>query len=456
VGERSYDEAHDQDGSPRPDYAELLGAIDPERAAAELTRRVRERGISFGAAPDGYFALDPLPRVLGAAEWERIAAGIEQRMRALEAFTEDAYGYGRAFQAGVISRELVEASPHWEPAMRGARPRRWLSIAGLDVVRLPGGDFAVIEDQLRMPSGLAYAVVARELMRGLLPVEAPDAEIALAFGELAVALQDAAPGGVTDPVMVTLCEGPSAAAWWEHERLARELCAPLVTLDDLEHRDGRLVAWLEGRPRAVDVVYHRTDEARFSAPDGRPTALGEALLDPCSRGVVACVNAPGSGIADDKLVHAYVDDFVRFYLGEEPLLPSVRSHRLGDEAERARALERLDELVLKPRGEMGGEGVLLWQEAGEAERARTLAAIEADPAGFVAQERVSLSTHPTVIDGKLEPRHVDLRPYAVAGESGVRVLRGGLTRVALEKGSLMVNSGQGGGAKDTWITNRVP
>jgi uncharacterized circularly permuted ATP-grasp superfamily protein len=444
VGERPYDEAYEQDGSPRPDYAELLGAIDPERAATELTRRVRERGISFGAAPDGYFALDPLPRVLGAAEWERIAAGIDQRLRALEAFIEDAYGYGRAFQAGVIARELVEASPHWEPAMRGARPRRWLSIAGLDVVRLPGGGFAVIEDQLRMPSGLAYAVVARELMRGLLPVEAPDAEIALAFGELAAALQDAAPEGVTDPVMVTLCEGPSAAAWWEHERLARELCAPLVMLEDLEHRDGRLVAWLEGRPRAVDVVYHRTDEACFSGPDGHPTALGEALLDPCSRGVVACVNAPGSGIADDKLVHAYVDDFVRFYLGEEPLLPSVPSHPLGDEAQ-------LDQLVLKPRGEMGGEGVLLWQEAGEPERARTLAAIEADPAGWVAQERVTLSTQPTVIDGRLEPRHVDLRPYAVAGESGVRVLRGGLTRVALEKGSLMVNSGQGGGAKDTWV-----
>jgi uncharacterized circularly permuted ATP-grasp superfamily protein len=439
-----FDEAYGEDGSPRPEYAELLGAIDPERAAAELTRRVRERGITFGAAPDGYFALDPLPRVLGAGEWELVAAGVEQRLRALEAFTDDAYGYGRAFQAGVIARELVEASPHWEPAMRGARPRRWLSIAGLDVVRLPGGEFAVIEDQLRMPSGLAYAVVARELMRGLLSVEAPDAEIALAFGELAVALQDAAPEGVTDPVMVTLCEGPSAAAWWEHERLARELCAPLVTLDDLEHRDGRLVAWLEGRPRAVDVVYQRTGEARFSGPDGRPTALGEALLDPCSRGVVACVNAPGSGIADDKLVHAYVDDFVRFYLGEEPLLPSVPSHPLGDGA-------KLDELVLKPRGEMGGEGVLLWQEAGEAARERTLAAIEADPAGWVAQERVTLSTQPTVIDGKLEPRHVDLRPYAVAGERGVRVLRGGLTRVALERGSLMVNSGQGGGAKDTWI-----
>jgi carboxylate-amine ligase len=201
----------------------------------------------------------------------------------------------------------------------------------------------------------------------------------------------------------------------------------------------------------VDVVYHRTDQDRFTGPDGRPTALGEALLGPCSRGTLACVNAPGSGVADDKLVHAYVDELVRFYLGEEPLLPSIPSYALGDPSARAEALERLDELVVKPRGEMGGEGVVLWREADEATRARVLAAVEADPGGFVAQERVTLSTHPTVIDGGLEPRHVDLRPYAVIGEGGVRVLPGGLSRVALERGSMMVNSGQGGGAKDTWV-----
>jgi uncharacterized circularly permuted ATP-grasp superfamily protein len=451
VAEAPYDEAFGDDGEPRPHYAELLAALDPERAAAELKRRVRERSIAFDAAPGGLFALDPVPRLLSSGEWERLTAGIRQRLAALEAFAADAYGDGRVFEAGVIARELVESSPHWEPAMRGAQPRRWVSIAGLDVVRTPAGGFAVIEDQLRMPSGLAYAVAARELMRGLLPLEPPDGDLALAYGELAHALREVAPEGATDPQVVILCEGPAATAWWEHERLARELCAPAVTLADLEQRDGRLVAWLDGRPRAVDVVYHRTDEDRFTGPDGRLTALGEALLGPCSRGTLACVNAPGSGIADDKLVHAYVDELVRFYLNEEPLLPSVPSHALGDDAARAAALERLDELVLKPRGEMGGEGVVLWREAGAETRKRALAAIEADPGDYVAQQRVTLSVHPTVCDGRLEPRHVDLRPYALVDDGGVRVLAGGLSRVALESGSMMVNSGQGGGAKDTWI-----
>jgi uncharacterized circularly permuted ATP-grasp superfamily protein len=168
------------------------------------------------------------------------------------------------------------------------------------------------------------------------------------------------------------------------------------------------------------------------------------------------VNAPGSGIADDKLVHAYVDELVRFYLGEEPLLPSVPSYSLGDQTARSQALERLDELVLKPRGEMGGEGVVLWREAGESTRRDTLAAIQAEPAAFVAQERVTLSVHPTVCDGELAPRHIDLRPYALIGDGGERVLAGGLSRVALERGSMVVNSGRGGGAKDTWILNRGP
>jgi uncharacterized circularly permuted ATP-grasp superfamily protein len=452
VSEAPYDEAFEEDGRPRPHYAELLRGLDPEQAAAELKRRLSERSVTFGASSDGMFALDPVPRLLTGAEWSELQVGIGQRLRAMEAFVADVYGDGRVFDAGVIKRELVEGSPHYEPAMRGVEPPRWVSIAGLDVVRTPVGRFVVIEDQLRMPSGLAYAVVARELMSGLLPLEPPGGDLALAFGELGLALQDVAPSGVDDPQLVTLCEGPEAAAWWEHQRMARELCAPAVTLADLEHRDGRLVAWLDGRARAVDVVYHRTDEDRFTSPDGSATALGQALLGPCSRGTLSCVNAPGSGIADDKLVHAYVDELVRFYLGEEPRLPSIPSYALGDEAARAEAMERLDELVLKPRGEMGGEGVVLWREAGAETREQTLAAIERDPGAFVAQERVTLSVHPTVIDGALEPRHVDFRPYALMGDGGVHVLEGGLSRVALERGSMVVNSGQGGGAKDTWVT----
>jgi uncharacterized circularly permuted ATP-grasp superfamily protein len=332
--------------------------------------------------------------------------------------------------------------------MRGATPARWISFAGLDVVRCADGRFRVIEDQVRMAAGMAYAVAARDTLRDLLGAEPPQADVSLAFGELALALRDAAPAGVDEPRTVILSDGPSAAGWWEHERLARELCAPLVTLGDLEHRDGRLVAWIDGRARAVDVVYVRSEEDRFTASDGSPTAVGKALLEPSAAGAVAVVNAPGVGVADDKLVHGHVDELVQFYLGQESLLPSVPSRLVT-------ADDDLDGLVVKPRGESGGDGVVIWDDADEETRARTLWDIAAEPGCWVGQDVVQLSVHPTVVDGDLEPRHVDLRPYALLSDAGVRVLPAAISRVALERGSLVVNSGQGGGAKDTWVPERT-
>ena len=401
--------------------------------------------MAFGAAPDGLFALDPVPRILTEPEWSELQAGIAQRLLALEELVADVYGDGRVFEEGVLTREEVEASPHYEPAMRGATPTRWISFAGLDVVRCEDGRFRVIEDQVRMAAGMAYAVAARDTLRDLLGVEPPQADLSLVFGELALALRDAAPEGVDEPRTVILSEGPSAAGWWEHERLARELCAPLVTLADLEHRDGRLVAWLDGRARAVDVVYLRAGEDRFTSAGGSPSAVGEALLGPSAAGVLAVVNAPGAGVADDKLVHARVDELVRLYLGEEPLLPSVPSRSV-------RAEDDFDGLVVKPRGEMGGEGVVIWQDADAETRERVRGEIAAArPGAWIGQDLVTLSVHPTVVEGRLEPRHVDLRPYALLTGDGVRVLPAGISRVALERGSLVVNSGQGGGAKDTWV-----
>jgi uncharacterized circularly permuted ATP-grasp superfamily protein len=333
-----------------------------------------------------------------------------------------------------VPRAAVESSPHYEPAMRGAPVSRWIAFAGLDVVRCPDGRFRVIEDQVRMASGLAYAVAARETLRDLLPVEPPQSDLAVAYEELVRALQDAS--AVAEPRMVLLTDGPEAAGWWEHSVLARELCAPAVTPADLELRDGRVVAWLDGRPRAVDVVYHRTDEDRFTG-----TAL-ELLIEPCTRGTVVVVNAPGAGVADDKLVHPYVDDLVRFFLDEEVLLPSIPARPAAEVLD-------LDGFVVKPRGEMGGEDVVIWSDADEPRRARLRAAIDSKPEEYVAQEAVALSVHPTVIDDGLEPRHVDLRPYAVVDADGVRILAS-ISRVALERGSMVVNSGRGGGAKDTW------
>jgi uncharacterized circularly permuted ATP-grasp superfamily protein len=450
--DRPYDEAYDERGDARAHYAELLDSLgDPGELAARVKRRLRESGVTFGASPDGILALDPVPRLLTVHEWSELQVGIGQRLSALDEFVSDVYGYGRILEAGVVPRAAVERSSHYEPAMHGAGPGRWVAIAGLDLIRCPDGRFRVIEDQLRMPSGLAYAVAAREALQAELPVDPPPADPSEAFAELARALRDAAPAGVDEPRTVVLCEGPGSDGWWEHERLARELGAPAVTLADLEHRAGRLAARVDGRIQPVDVVYQRTDEDRFTGPDGRPTKLGEALLGPCAADKLACVNAPGSGVADDKLVHAHVDDMVRFYLDEEPLLPSVPSYDLGDPGARAEAFDRLDELVLKPRGEMGGTGVVLWRDASREEREHARAEIEADPGAFVAQELAVLSVHPTVCDGRLEPRHIDLRPYALLSDLGVRILQGGLSRVALERGSMIVNSGRGGGVKDTWV-----
>jgi uncharacterized circularly permuted ATP-grasp superfamily protein len=441
-----YDEAYDERGEPRPQYAELLAAIgDPGTLRDEALRRLDARGVTFGGGEVARF--DPIPRVLTEPEWSELQAGIGQRLRALEEFTADVYGDGRVFDAGVLTREEVERSPHYEPVMRGAAPRRWIAFAGLDVIRCEDGRFRVIEDQLRMPSGIAYAVAWRETLRELLPVDAPQPDVSLVFGELALAIRDAAPAGADEPRTVILSEGPAAPAFWEHERLARELCAPVVTLGDLEHRDGRLVAWLDGRTRAVDVVYMRTDEDRFTGEDGRPTAIGEALLAPAAAGTVAVVNAPGSGVADDKLVAGRVDDLVRLYLDEELLLPSVPSRVVGPD-------DDLDDLVVKPRGEMGGEGVVIWREADDDTRERVRVRIASEPGGWIGQELVQLSVHPTVVDGRLEPRHVDLRPYALLSDDGARVLPAASSRVALERGSMIVNSGQGGGAKDTWLPGR--
>jgi uncharacterized circularly permuted ATP-grasp superfamily protein len=445
----AFDEAYGAEGRPRPQYAELLTRIrEPGEVASEVRRRLRTRGVTFPPAPGGIFALDPVPRVLTADESAALREGIAQRLRALEAFLVDLYGEQRMLREGVVPRRAVEGSPHYEPDMRGAPVRRWISFGGMDVVRGPDGRFRVIEDQVRMPSGLAYAVAARDTLGDVMPVPPPQTDLSAAYEELATALREAAPAD--EPRMVLLCEGERAAAWWEHALMARELGAPAVRLADLERRGDRLVAWIDGRPQQVDVVYQRTEEDRFTDPDGRRTALGEALLEPCRAGTLACVNAPGSGVADDKVVHAHVDELVRALLGEEPLLESVPSFDLGEEDERRTALDRLDELVVKPRGEMGGDDVVLWRHAGEDVRRETLAAIEERPEGWVAQELVTLSVHPTVCAGRLEPRHVDLRPYVIASSRGIRVAAA-LSRVALERGSMLVNSGQGGGAKDTWL-----
>jgi uncharacterized circularly permuted ATP-grasp superfamily protein len=448
-----YDEAYARPGIPRPRYAALLSEL---RGAdlVELQEQVADwvcvHGVTFAGEP---FAVDPVPRVLAAEEWRDLEAGLVQRVRALNAFVRDVHGPRVIIEEGIVPPVLLASADHHEPAMaglaeHGANP---IAVAGLDVVRDEDGRFLVLEDNLRTPSGFAYAVAARQASEVLLSEHPPLRDVECAFDLLGDALRAAAPEGVDDPFVVVVSDGPDNAAWYEHRVVAERLALPLVGVDDLEVDDGALVVEVDEEVHRVDVVYRRTNEERLIDDEGRPTAIGAAVLEPLRRGLLASANAFGAGVADDKLAHAYVERMIAFYLGEEPLVPSVPTFDLADPAAREQVLDRIDEMVVKPRAESGGEGVLVGPHAGAEDRERTIRAVQADPEAFVAQETVWLSRHPTVIDGRLEPRHVDLRAFVFVTGHGAIALPGGLTRVALDAGALVVNSSQDGGAKDTWV-----
>ena len=450
-----FDEAFEGPDVPRAHYEDLLKAVaeaGPQALAADVERSLRREEVTFGASDDGLLALDPVPRLLTAGEWSTIEAAIRQRARALEHFAADVYFEREIVAAGVLPERVIEGSEHHEPAMRRAfEPPMWVSVVGFDLVRGPDGRFQVLEDQVRMPSGLSYAVAAREQLGDLPALSGDPAPVDGAFERLGAALRAAAPPAADEPTIVLLSTGSAAAGWYEHVRVGRELGIHVVTLADLERRGGEVVRREGDRAERVDVVYLRTNEDRFTEAEGGLTAIGELLLEPCVAGRVACVNAPGSGIADDKLVHAYVEEMIRFYLGEDPLLDSVRTYDLGIDSQREAALEAPEDMVFKPRGKMGGEGVVVWSGADGDARADVVAALRRAPERMIAQQRVELSAHPTVISDGLEPRRIDLRPYLIRSPDGDWALPGGLSRVALERGSLIVNSGQGGGVKDTWV-----
>lgn len=454
-GQRAWDETYEPGGRPRPGYADLLDAlagVDLGALAGAVSRRLAGDDVTFGDG--GRFIVDPVPRVFTAAEWDHVERGVAQRTRALAAFVQDVYGPREIVAAGVVPVRVIESADGFEPLMAGAALDRARLVAGLDLARGPDGRLRVLEDNLRAPSGIAYAIAARAAIDAELPFSPPAGrrDPSSWFATLGAALREAAPAQAGEPLVALLSDGPSNAAWYEHRALAEGLGVALVTPADLEQSGERLrIVGPMGARRFVDVLYRRTDEDRLSGPGGRLTQLGELLLGPLRAGTVAVVNPFGAGVADDKLLHAYVEDMVRFYLGQEPLLPSVRSYDLGDPRVLAEQLPRLSELVLKPRGGYGGRGVTICPHADPAERDAAVLRTRAAPGEWVAQELVELSTHPTVCAGRLEQRHVDLRPFAVGGRDGAEVAPGGLTRVALGAGDLMVNSSQDGGGKDTWV-----
>lgn len=449
------DEAFVPTGAPRPPYAELLDALARQDLVV-LRERVRSTvsslGLTFG--PGQPVAVDPVPRLLDAAEWTALQPGLMQRARALNAFLADVYGEQRIFDAGLVPRTLLESSSGYEPRMHGlldpAVPAA--TVAGLDLIRDGEGNLLVLEDNLRMPSGATYAVAVREAVApeiGASTEPLPQGDYLAALGE---AIRAAAPEGRPEPTAAILSDGPESGAWYEQKRIARELGIALVQPRQLETERGRLYARTSARERTrVDVLYRRTDEDRLSAPDGGPTALGELLLPALESGRLRCVNAFGTGVADDKLAHAYAEQMIRFYLGEEPALRSVPSFDLSREEDRERAMGRLDELVLKPRDGFGGSGVTIMPRATAAQRRRAIGLVRRRPEGFVAQETIQLSSHPTVCGARLRPRRIDLRPYVVSGPGGASAMVGGLTRYARGAGEMVVNSSRGGGCKDTWV-----
>jgi uncharacterized circularly permuted ATP-grasp superfamily protein len=436
-----------------------LDGVDLHALSRSVSARLREDKVSFGAADGetaGTFVVDPVPRVIERDQWRALAAGLAQRAEALERFVADVYGERSIVAAGHVPWSAIESAEYFEPRLAQLLPpcARWIAIAGLDVVRDGEGPFVVLEDNVRTPSGIAYAFAARAALSGHLPV--PDGfdvqPLEPAYEWLGEALCASAPPDAGEhPSIVVLTDGPANSAYYEHSAIASRLELALVLPTDLSVRHGRLFARTDDGVVAVDVVYRRTNEDRLFDAAGTLTTLGEILLGPLEAQTLTCVNAFGTGVADDKLVHSYVEEMVRFYLGEEPLLGSVPTHDLSQPGVLEMALERIEELVIKPRGGHGGIGVVVGPHADRRTLAEVSRELERTPEQFIVQEIVQLSREPTVCGDELEPRHVDLRPFTFAVGDRVEVFPGGLTRVALERDSLVVNSSQRGGAKDTWV-----
>jgi uncharacterized circularly permuted ATP-grasp superfamily protein len=473
-----YDEMLDEAGAPREHAAALVEALDalgPEHLAAAGRRRdaiFMQQGITFevtsgrgddGPAKDRPFPLDLVPRILPAEEWRTIKRGLAQRIRALNHFVDDVYHAREIIREGIVPWTLVVSRPEFARAAHGIRPPLgvYCHVSGCDLVRDGDGSWKVLEDNVRTPSGISYVLENRVAMTRLLPglfssyrVRPVDHYPAL----LRQVLEEVAPAGDHGPTVVVWTPGPLNSAYFEHAFLARQMGVELVEASDLVVRDQMAYIRTTNGLERVHTIYRRLDDDFIDPLEFRPDSLlgVPGLMRAYRAGTVAIVNAVGTGVADDKAVYHYVPEMIGYYLGEAPILDNVRTYLLADAEQREHVLANLDSLVVKPTSESGGKGVFIGPTATEAEIEVRRERILADPERWIAQEVVRLSTVPTVAaDGGLAARHVDLRPFAVFGED-IHIVPGGLTRVALREGSMIVNSSQGGGSKDTWILEDDP
>ncbi|QIS10270.1 circularly permuted type 2 ATP-grasp protein [Nocardia arthritidis] len=461
----AFDEMFDAAGRVRQPYKGIYAALAPidvadlARRADALDRAFIDQGITFSlSGKERPFPLDLVPRVIAAAEWNKLERGIKQRMVALELFLADVYGEQNILRDEVIPKRLVTSCEHFHRAAAGLVPPNGVRIhvAGIDLIRDEKGDFRVLEDNLRSPSGVSYVMENRRTMARVFPDLFASHRVR-AVGDypshLLRALRASAAPNEADPTVVVLTPGVYNSAYFEHSLLARQMGVELVEGRDLFCRDNVVYMRTTAGERQVDVIYRRIDDAFLDPMHFRPdSVLGVAgILNAARAGNVVISSAVGNGVGDDKLIYTYVPAIIEYYLNEKPVLPNVDTLRCWHDAERAEVLDRIAELVIKPVEGSGGYGIVIGPDANSRELEAIRRKVRADPRGWIAQPVVQLSTVPTKVGNELVPRHVDLRPFAVNDGEDVWVLPGGLTRVALPDGSLVVNSSQGGGSKDTWV-----
>lgn len=461
----AFDEMVDPRGAVREPYALLAGmlgrmAAGDLRAIAEtLSNSYLAAGVTFDVGGvERPFPLDAIPRIIPAEDWDIVDRGVRQRVRALEAFLDDAYNDQRAVSDGVVPRSLITTSKHFHRVLHGMNPANGarVQVAGIDLIRTPAGDMRVLEDNVRVPSGVSYVMTNRTAMASVMPeimAEQRVRPVSDYAQHLLRALRAAAPDGIEDPTVVVLTPGVYNSAYFEHTLLARTMGVELVEGSDLECRRGKVYMRTTRGLQPVHVIYRRMDDD-FIDPVHfrRDSLLGvPGIVNAVRSGGVALCNALGNGVADDKLVYTYVPALIRYFLAEEPVLKNVDTWRLAEPTAREEVMDRLEELVVKPVDGSGGKGIVIGPFATGEQLTALRRRVEADPRGWIAQPLVQLSTVPTFLDDALGPRHVDLRPFAVNDGTDVWVLPGGLTRVALPEGEMIVNSSQGGGSKDTWV-----